>query len=858
MSSQYGITVKELRDLMELRGPEGVDKVKTYGGAKEICKKLKSSDSTGISGDSGDLERRRDVFGSNTIPPKPPKTFLQLVWEALQDVTLIILELAAIISLALSFYKPPKEDKLDEAEEEDHPAWIEGAAILIAVTIVVLVTAFNDWSKERQFRGLQDRIEGEQTFSIIRGGTAVQTQIGEIVVGDVIQVKYGDLLPADGIVIQSNDLKVDESSLTGESDHVKKGVESDPMVLSGTHVMEGSGKVLVAAVGINSQAGIIFALLGAVEESAAKEDKKRQKAGHDVEEGMGNSHHHNATPSKDQNAAGGAEELQEDMAPPPPASSGGEKSVLQAKLTNLAIQIGYAGMAVSLLTVVILCVQFSIKKFVTEGAHWEVYYINFYVKFVIIGVTVLVVAVPEGLPLAVTLSLAYSVKKMMADNNLVRHLDACETMGNATTICSDKTGTLTTNRMTVVQAYLAGRHFKPDRSSLPKGKDLPEKVLSLVTQGISVNSSYSTDVEQPKNPNELPKQIGNKTECALLGFVFDLGEDYRGIRSKHPDSSFTKVFTFNSARKSMSTIIPLPGGGYRVYTKGASEIILKKCSFTLVDGGRVDRFSSSEQDRCVREIIEPMARDGLRTISLAYRDFVPGKAEPNQSRYDSEPDWDDEDAVISNLTSICVVGIEDPVRPEVPEAIRKCQRAGITVRMVTGDNINTARAIASKCGIIKPGDGFLVIEGKEFNQLIKNSKDEVDQAKLDQIWPKLRVLARSQPIDKYNLVKGIINSKATANREVVAVTGDGTNDGPALKKADVGFAMGIAGTDVAKEASDIILTDDNFSSIVKAVMWGRNVYDSIAKFLQFQLTVNVVAVIVAFIGACVIQDSPLK
>lgn len=410
---------------------------------------------------------------------------------------------------------------------------------------------------------------------------------------------------------------------------------------------------------------------------------------------------------------------------------------------------------------------------------------------------------------------SHLLQKMMADNNLVRHLDACETMGNATTICSDKTGTLTTNRMTVVQAYVAGRHFKPDRSSLPKGKDLPANILKSLTQGIAVNSSYSTDVELPKNPNEQPKQIGNKTECSLLGFVLDLGEDYRAIRSKHPDSSFTKVFTFNSARKSMSTIIPLPGGGYRIYTKGASEIILKKCSFTLGDGGRVDRFSPADQDRCVREVIEPMARDGLRTISIAYRDFVPGKAESNQVHYDSEPDWDDEDKIIANLTSVCVVGIEDPVRPEVPEAIRKCQRAGITVRMVTGDNINTARAIATKCGIIKPGDGYLVMEGKEFNQRIKNSRDEVgfekytywsvllentfeftgliwfqvDQAKLDQVWPKLRVLARSQPIDKYTLVKGIINSKATANREVVAVTGDGTNDGPALKKADVGFAM---------------------------------------------------------------------
>lgn len=262
----------------------------------------------------------------------------------------------------------------------------------------------------------------------------------------------------------------------------------------------------------------------------------------------------------------------------------------------------------------------------------------------------------------------------------------------------------------------------------------------------------------------------------------------------------------------MSTIIPLDGGGYRIFTKGASEIIMKKCSFIMSDGGRVEKFSPSAQDRVVKDIIEPMARDGLRTISIAFRDFVPGKADINQVHYENEPNWDDEDKIVSNLTSLCVVGIEDPVRPEVPEAIRKCQRAGITVRMVTGDNINTARAIANKCGIIKPGDGYLVMEGREFNARIKDANDQVrteyleclcrpcffifplllfqvSQAKLDEIWPRLRVLARSQPIDKFTLVKGIINSKVSANREVVAVTGDGTNDGPALKKADVGFAM---------------------------------------------------------------------
>ena len=405
----------------------------------------------------------------------------------------------------------------------------------------------------------------------------------------------------------------------------------------------------------------------------------------------------------------------------------GEKSVLQAKLTNLAIQIGYAGMAVSLLTVVILMIRFSIKTFVQEEKTWDTVYINYYVKFVIIGVTVLVVAVPEGLPLAVTLSLAYSVKKMMADNNLVRHLDACETMGNATTICSDKTGTLTTNRMTVVQAYIASKHWKPDRASLPKKDDLPHQLCKLITDGISINSSYSTDVEPPKAGQDQPTQIGNKTECALLMFVNDLGLDYRAIRKRNPDTTFTKVYTFNSSRKSMSTVIPInEGKGWRLFTKGASEIIMSKCSFILGDGGRLDKFTRQNRDRCVREVIEPMARDGLRTISVAYRDFVVGKAEPNQVKVEAEPNWEEEEKIVDNMTCMCVVGIEDPVRPEVPDAIKKCQRAGITVRMVTGDNINTARAIATKCGIIKPGDNSLVLEGKEFNRLIRDANDNVN------------------------------------------------------------------------------------------------------------------------------------
>ncbi|XP_055252140.1 plasma membrane calcium-transporting ATPase 1 isoform X2 [Moschus berezovskii] len=857
----FGITLAELRALMELRSTDALRKIQeSYGDVYGICARLKTSPNEGLSGNPADIERREAVFGKNFIPPKKPKTFLQLVWEALQDVTLIILEIAAIISLGLSFYQPPEGDNalcgdvsVGEEEGEGETGWIEGAAILLSVVCVVLVTAFNDWSKEKQFRGLQSRIEQEQKFTVIRGGQVIQIPVADITVGDIAQVKYGDLLPADGILIQGNDLKIDESSLTGESDHVKKSLDKDPLLLSGTHVMEGSGRMVVTAVGINSQTGIIFTLLGAGGEEEEKKDEKKKEKKNKKQDGA----IENRNKAKAQDGA--AMEMQ-----PLKSEEGGdgdekdkkkanlpkkEKSVLQGKLTKLAVQIGKAGLLMSAITVIILVLYFVIDTFWVQKRPWLAectpIYIQYFVKFFIIGVTVLVVAVPEGLPLAVTISLAYSVKKMMKDNNLVRHLDACETMGNATAICSDKTGTLTMNRMTVVQAYINEKHYK----KIPDPEAIPPNILSYLVTGISVNCAYTSKILPPEKEGGLPRHVGNKTECALLGLLLDLKRDYQDVRNEIPEEALYKVYTFNSVRKSMSTVLKNSDGSYRIFSKGASEIILKKCFKILSANGEAKVFRPRDRDDIVKTVIEPMASEGLRTICLAFRDFPAG--EP-------EPEWDNENDIVTGLTCIAVVGIEDPVRPEVPDAIKKCQRAGITVRMVTGDNINTARAIATKCGILHPGEDFLCLEGKDFNRRIRNEKGEIEQERIDKIWPKLRVLARSSPTDKHTLVKGIIDSTVSEQRQVVAVTGDGTNDGPALKKADVGFAMGIAGTDVAKEASDIILTDDNFTSIVKAVMWGRNVYDSISKFLQFQLTVNVVAVIVAFTGACITQDSPLK
>ncbi|TNM86596.1 hypothetical protein fugu_006826, partial [Takifugu bimaculatus] len=613
----FQVTVTELRELMELRGADALQKIQdSYGDTEGLCQRLLSSPTDGLSGDPADLEQRCQRFGKNFIPPKKPKTFLELVWEALQDVTLIILEAAAIISLGLSFYQPPDKDSEvcghvsgGEDESEGDTGWIEGAAILLSVVCVVLVTAFNDWSKEKQFRGLQSRIEQEQKFTVVRKGNVIQIPVADMVVGDLAQVKYGDLLPTDGILVQGNDLKLDESSLTGESDHVRKSVDKDPMLLSGTHVMEGSGRMLVTAVGVNSQTGIIFTLLGAGDlEEDVKEKKGKQPDGA-VENNQNKAKKQDGGVAMEmqplKSAEGGEVEDREKKKTNIPKK---EKSVLQGKLTKLAVQIGKAGLVMSAITVIIL----------------------YFVKFFIIGVTVLVVAVPEGLPLAVTISLAYSVKKMMKDNNLVRHLDACETMGNATAICSDKTGTLTTNRMTVVQSYI--------------------------------------DVE-----GGLAKQVGNKTECGLLGFVLDLHQDYTPVREQIPEERLYKVYTFNSVRKSMSTVIKLPDGSFRLYSKGASEIMLKKCSYIQDAHGEARTFRPRDRDEMVKQVIEPMACEGLRTICIAYRDL------PSNP----EPEWDNEAEIVADLTCITVVGIEDPVRPEVPEAIRKCQRAGITVRMVT-------------------------------------------------------------------------------------------------------------------------------------------------------------------------------
>jgi Ca2+-transporting ATPase len=420
---------------------------------------------------------------------------------------------------------------------------------------------------------------------------------------------------------------------------------------------------------------------------------------------------------------------------------------------------------------------------------------------------------------------------MMADQNLVRRLEACETMGSATQLNADKTGTLTQNRMTVTDAYLGGTQY----DSVPP-KDISDEFAALLAESVCVNS----DANLAHNENGTIDHIGSKTECALLQMVEDLRTAGKGNlpastnfayvagREKH---EVAQRYHFTSARKRMSTAVPM-NGGVRLHVKGASEIVVKLCTKMMQTDGSVTDFSADDL-AAAEKAITAMASTGLRTLCIAYVDL------------DTAPGALGEEPPEANLTLLGVAGIKDPIRPETAEAVRLLRQAGVVVRMVTGDNKLTAEAIAREAGILEDGDDGLILEGPVFRKMSQSEKEAVAV--------KIRVLARSSPADKLTLC----NLQKSLG-EVVSVTGDGTNDAPALKDADVGFALGIAGTEIAKEACDIVILDDNIASMAKAVLWGRNVFQSIRKFLQFQLVVNVVAVSLNFISAAAgITELPL-
>ncbi|KAJ7561896.1 hypothetical protein O6H91_03G046200 [Diphasiastrum complanatum] len=715
-----------------------------HGGVERIAAKLKTSVINGIDGDEMDLLKRQAVFGNNTHTEKPPKGIGTFIWEAMQDLTLGILAVCALVSLAVGI-----------PTEGWRQGWYDGAGIGLSILLVVFVTAMSDYQQSLQFRAL-DKEKRKIFVQVIRGSRRQKVSIFNLVVGDVIHLSIGDQVPADGLFISGYSLLVDESSMTGESD--PQEIDSKkPFLLSGTKVQDGYATMLVTGVGMNTEWGHLMAAL-----------------------------------SEDTN----------------------DETPLQVKLNGVASFIGRVGVCFAVLTFLVLMVRYLIQK--DDLQNWSGIDLKNIVSFFAIAVTIVVVAVPEGLPLAVTLTLAYAMQKMMADKALVRHLSACETMGSATCICSDKTGTLTTNEMSVVKSWIGGLFSKVDEAKTGVSKE----TLDLLLQGLFLNTSG--DVSE--GADNKPIYLGTATETAVLKFGVALGGSFKDVRLK---SKVLKVEPFNSAKKRMGIVTRLSDGSFHAHWKGASEIVLDMCDRILDENGNVVLIDKNMQQE-LKGIIKTFADEALRTLCLAFKDL-------NQAPFLNDP--------IPDRGCICVaiIGIKDPLRPGVKDAVQLCFSAGIRVRMVTGDNVNTAIAIARECGILTDGE---VIEGPDFRQLsLEELKTRI---------PRLQVMARSSPTDKHILVQQL-----RAMEEVVAVTGDGTNDAPALHEADIGLAMGIAGTEVAKESADVVILDDNFSTIVNVAKWGRSVYTNIQKFVQFQLTVNMVALVLNFTSACITGTAPL-
>ncbi|KAK5095937.1 plasma membrane calcium [Lithohypha guttulata] len=734
----------------------------------------------------GQFEDRLRIYGDNRLPERKPDSIWVLIWRAYNDKILILLSIAAAISLALGLY---------ETFSVGHGVeWIEGVAIIVAITIVVTVGAANDWQKERQFAKLNKR-KDDREVKVIRSGRTIQVSVYDITAGDIMHLEPGDAVPADGIFVSGHGVKCDESSATGESDQMKKtpAIEvwqaiqdgtatkkMDPFIISGSKVLEGVGTFVVTSVGVNSSFGKIMMSL-----QTANED----------------------TP-------------------------------LQVKLGGLANWIGGLGSSAAILLFFILLFKFLGALSGNPGTSAEK--ASEFLDILIVAITVIVVAVPEGLPLAVTLALAFATTRMFKENNLVRVLRACETMGNATTICSDKTGTLTQNKMTVVAGTIgvdqsfASSHTEQEKAVASFSSvfgNLSRKARDLVKASIALNSTAFEGEEKG-----VPTFIGSKTETALLNMAKEhLGLD--GLAAERANANTVQLIPFDSKRKCMGVVYEIEGG-YRMLVKGAAEIMLGNATQTVADiytENLATKPMTGEDKERLAATIEDYAQHSLRTIGMLYRDF-PQWPPAGAKRMEDDKNMAEFDDVFVDMTWVGLVGIHDPLRPGVIEAVNQCRTSGVVVRMVTGDNITTARAIATECGILRPEDNALVMEGPKFRQL--------NDAEMDEVIPRLRVLARSSPEDKRILV-----GKLKAKGETVAVTGDGTNDGPALKMADVGFSMGIAGTEVAKEASAIILLDDNFASTITALMWGRAVNDAVKKFLQFQITVNITAVILTFISA---------
>lgn len=776
---------------------ENLDKL---GGIDVLAKALNLDYTKGLSMEQVLVSREK--YGGNEFPRSPMESYLSLLIGALSDTTLLILLAAAVVSLIIGII-----------EEGSQSGWIEGTAILIAVFLVSNITAGNDYSKQLQFRALESTSAEDERCSVFRQGIISRINPAELVVGDILVLQAGDQIPADCIIFDSYTVVSNEASLTGESDDKKKSRDKDCFLLSSCLITEGEEvRAFVISVGIRSQWGKIKANL--VTESV--------------------------------------------------------NTPLQDKLEDMTVLVGYIGMAAALAVFVVDVINIWARH---NGQNIA----SGFIQAIILAVTIVVVAIPEGLPLAVTISLAFSTSKMYKDQCFIRVLAACETMGNATSICSDKTGTLTENRMTVVEGWFGDFVFD-QVDFLSASQKIPENIRDVIIEQCSINRiAHVIDFDVLGKKLDRSMIIGNKTESALILMIQSWGFDYQRVRSFIFKEESDRVYAFNSSKKRSSAIVFRKDGSIRMFCKGASEILLNDCSMFMNSNGSPSPMTPTKYSDLLSHI-NHMAERSLRTLLLAHKDF--------KNIYDLPEDWAENPPDVKDLCCDCIVGIMDPLRPDVKEAVHLAQQAGVFVRMVTGDNLATASAIAKQCGILTP-DG-ITLEGPIFRKMTPQE--------LDDVLPKLQVLARSSPEDKFLLVTRLNGHAIPATKEewlekfqdrvgvtwethrnlllpgcreewevtrpeggqVVGVTGDGTNDAPALKAADVGLSMGITGSKVAQAASDIVILDDRFSSIVRSILWGRAVYDNIRKFLQFQLTVNIVALLIVLIGAIADVPSPLN
>lgn len=704
----------------------------------------------GLSDDEVIVSRQK--FGVNVLTPAKKDSLLKKFIQKFADPMIIILLVAGCLSVGISFY-----EYLEHAK--GMAAFFEPLGIFVAIFLATGLSFYFEYKAEKEFEIL-NQVNDDEPVIVVRNSNTFEIPKRDVVVGDIVVLNTGNEIPADGVLLEAVALQVDESSLTGEpicpkttnpDDFDDEATFPSNHVMRGTNVKEGTGVFEVKAVGDATENGKVF-------EAAQIDDSVK-------------------TPLNEQ----------------------------LDKLGKFISKTSY------LLAVLIIIGRISVWFVSNDFANIEwMQFISYLLQSCMLAVTLIVVAVPEGLPMAVTLSLAYSMRRMLKTSNLVRKMHACETMGAATVICTDKTGTLTQNRMSVNDTNFF---------SLGDNQALDDSQMShIICEGIAVNSTASLDLS---NPN-MPKVLGNPTEGALLLWLNKNKKDYISLKS---GVEIKAQIPFSTERKYMATLVYSKILGKNIlYVKGAPEIVMSLC-------GKINK--GIKEDTILSKLKE-YQHQAMRTLGFAYCEV------------------DSEQVVIedgklknANLEFLGIVAISDPVRIDVPDAVKECADAGIAIKIVTGDTSGTAKEIGRQIGLWNDDSDSdnNIITGPEFAAL---SDKELNERVLD-----LKIISRARPLDKKRLVEAL-----QAKNQVVAVTGDGTNDAPALSAAHVGLSMG-DGTAVAKEASDITIIDNSFASIARAVMWGRSLYKNIQRFILFQLIVNVVACLIVLVGAFMGTESPL-